>query len=49
MPFKLSQTIVTPGSLKSQDMITFMIATGSLNSQDMISQVNIYVMELYGY
>ena len=33
---KLSQATVTIGSLNSQDMIFFMIATGSLNSQDMI-------------
>ena len=34
--WKLSQVIVTTGSLNSQDMISFMITTGSSNSQDMI-------------
>ena len=34
--WKLSQVIVTTGSLNSQDLISFMITTGSSNSQDMI-------------
>ena len=33
---KLSQVIVTIGSLNGQDMISFMVTTGSLNSQDII-------------
>ena len=33
---KLSQVTVNNGSLISQDMISFMIASGSINSQDMI-------------
>ena len=37
---------VTIGSLNSQDLISFMIATESLSSQDMIHQVNVYVMEI---
>ena len=37
------------GSLKSQDIISFMITTGYLNSEDMISQVKFMWWILYWY